>query len=82
VSSTGTPRGSSIGFSPGGRFADHASELHRRDYLDRATAGGYPEALARTVGRRCDQWFDNYVNGIVRREAGDISNLQPWRNCR
>ena len=59
----------------GERFADHASELHRRDYLDRATAGGYPEALARTAGRRRDQWLDNYVNSIVRREAGDISNL-------
>ena len=60
----------------GERFADHASDLHRRDYLDRATAGGYPEALARPPGRRRDQWLDNYVGSIVRREAGDISNLQ------
>ena len=60
----------------GERFVDHTSELHRRDYLDRATAGGYPEALARTAGRRRDRWLDNYVNSIVRREADDISNLQ------
>lgn len=60
----------------GERFAGHRSELHRRDYLNRATAGGYPEALARPQGRRRDRWFDNYVNAIVRREAGDISNLQ------
>ena len=57
-------------------FADHASGLHRRDYLERATAGGYPEALARSEGRRRDQWLDNYVNGSVRREADDISNLR------
>jgi predicted AAA+ superfamily ATPase len=60
----------------GERFADHDSELHRRDYLERATAGSYPEALARTAGRRRDQWLDNYVNSIVRREADDVSNLQ------
>ncbi len=60
----------------GERFTDHTSELHRRDYLDRATAGGYPEALARAAGRRRDQWLDNYVGSIVRREADDISNLQ------
>jgi uncharacterized protein len=60
----------------GERFADHDSELHRRDYLERATAGGYPEALARTTRRRRDQWLDNYVNSIVRREADDVSNLQ------
>ncbi len=60
----------------GERFANHRSELHRRDYLDRATAGGYPEALARPVGRRRDRWLDNYVHSIVRREADDVSNLQ------
>lgn len=60
----------------GERFVDHASDLHRSDYLDRAIAGGYPEALARPLGRRRDQWLDNYVNSIVRREAGDISDLR------
>lgn len=60
----------------GERFTDHRSALHRRDYLDRATAGGYPEALERSAGRRRDQWLDNYVNAIVRREAGEVSNLQ------
>lgn len=60
----------------GERFVDHRSDLHRRNYLDRAIAGGYPEALTRTPGRRRDQWLDNYVNSIVRREAGEVSNLQ------
>lgn len=60
----------------GERFTRHASELHRRDYLDRATAGGYPESLARDPGRRRDQWLDDYVGSIVRREVEDISNLR------
>lgn len=60
----------------GERFADHTSTLHRHDYLDRAIAGGYAEALARTPGRRRERWLDNYMNSVVRREADDISGLQ------
>lgn len=60
----------------GERFAEHRSDLHRHDYLERAIAGGYPEALNRPAGRRRNQWLDNYVDSIVRRDAQDISNLQ------
>ncbi len=60
----------------GDRFVDHASTLSRHDYLERVTAGGYPEALRRTAGRRRDQWLDNYVSRIVQRDAPDVSNLQ------
>lgn len=60
----------------GERFADHTSELHRRDYLERAAAGGYPEALARAPRRRRERWLDNYARSIVRREAHDVSNLR------
>lgn len=59
----------------GERFTNHTSNLHRHHYLLRATAGGYPEALARPEGRRRDSWFDNYADGIVRREAEELSNL-------
>lgn len=60
----------------GERFARHTSTLHRHHYLQRAVAGGYPEALARPEGRRRDAWFDNYADGIVRREAEELTNLQ------
>lgn len=40
----------------------------KRDYLDRALAGGYPEAMARS-GRRRDAWFTSYVQTVVEREA-------------
>lgn len=60
----------------GERFTGHTSTLTRADYLDRATSGSYPEALTRTPGRRRTTWMDNYLHGIVKRDARDISGLQ------
>lgn len=57
-------------------FANHSSPLTRSDYLDRATSGGYPEALARPSGRRRNSWLDNYLERIVHRDAPDVSNRQ------
>jgi uncharacterized protein len=57
-------------------FVEHRSELTRSDYLNRACAGGYPQALARPPGRRRTAWFDNYLRRIVERDAPDISGLQ------
>jgi predicted AAA+ superfamily ATPase len=57
-------------------FVGHASSLTRQDYLERAVAGGYPEALGRTPGRRRNEWLDNYLARIVQRDAPDVSGLQ------
>ncbi|HEX2804838.1 MAG TPA: ATP-binding protein [Kineosporiaceae bacterium] len=59
----------------GETFLGHHSDLTRADYLVRACAGGYPEALTRPAGRRRSAWFDNYVRRIVERDAPDISGL-------
>ncbi len=59
----------------GDRFLGHTSALNRNDYLERAVAGSYPEALART-GRRRSQWLDNYLSRTVERDAPDVSPLQ------
>ena len=48
----------------------------RADYLDRATAGSYPEVLSRPAGRRRTTWLDNYLTRIVERDATDLSHLQ------
>lgn len=56
--------------------ADHTSILGRRDYLERASAGGYPEALARSAGRRRDDWYNAYLEQIVNRDAVDVSGLR------
>lgn len=66
----------------GERFTSHVSALHRHHYLQRAAAGGYPEALARPEGRRRDIWFDNYADGIVRREAADLTGAPHWHDRR
>lgn len=60
----------------GERFLGHTSALSRRDYLERAVAGAFPEALRRPAGRRRNQWLDNYLSRIVTRDARDVSNLQ------
>lgn len=60
----------------GDTFLGRSSDLHRHDYLERAVAGTYPEALARTAGRRRNQWLENYLARIVERDAPDVSNLQ------
>ncbi|MDQ1294234.1 MAG: uncharacterized protein QG608_2117 [Actinomycetota bacterium] len=60
----------------GDTFLDHRGALSRTDYLIRACAGGYPEALTRPAGRRRSAWFDNYVRRIVERDAPDLSRLQ------
>lgn len=57
-------------------FRGHKSSLTRHDYLERAIAGGYPEALSRSPGRRRNDWLDNYVRSIVERDAPEVSNLQ------
>lgn len=54
----------------------HSSSLTRADYLERACAGGYPDALRRPTAGRRDEWYDTYVTQIVNRDAADISGLQ------
>lgn len=48
------------------------SRLSKRDYLERALAGGFPEALSRAAHRR-EAWFDAYVQTVVEREAPGVS---------
>lgn len=50
----------------------YATRLTKADYLVRAAAGGYPEALRRRNGRRA-AWFDAYVETVVEREAPGVS---------
>jgi len=59
----------------GDLFPDHRSALTRHDYLIRACAGSYPEALARPSDRRRAAWLDGYVHRIIQRDATDVSGL-------
>lgn len=60
----------------GGSLLGHSSSLTRADYLERACAGGYPDALRRPTTSRRDEWYDTYVTQIVNRDAVDVSGLQ------
>ncbi|MEL7976316.1 ATP-binding protein [Isoptericola sp. F-RaC21] len=60
----------------GDTFLGATSDLARNDYLERAVAGAYPEALGRPAGRRRNLWLENYLARIVERDAPDVSNLQ------
>lgn len=60
----------------GETFIGHVSTLTRADYLARACAGGYPEALARTSDRRRRAWLDSYTQRVLQRDAPDVSGLQ------
>lgn len=46
-----------------------ATSLIRQDYLERALAGGYPEAVKRSSKLRRDTWFDNYLKLLFEQRA-------------
>lgn len=49
-----------------------ASSLTKRDYLELAATGGYPEVVLRARTRRIG-WFESYVETVVEREAPGIT---------
>jgi uncharacterized protein len=51
------------------------SRLRKVDYLERAIAGGYPEAVKRQPGRR-QKFFDNYINDLIDRDITQLSEIQ------
>jgi len=52
--------------------AGYRSDLTKRDYLERAAAGGFPEAVRRTGHRRA-AWFDAYLETVIEREAPGVA---------
>ncbi len=51
------------------------SDLTRADYVARAIAGGYPEAVKREGGRR-GKFFDGYINDLIDRDITQLSEIQ------
>jgi predicted AAA+ superfamily ATPase len=51
------------------------SELCRRDYLDRAVKGGYPEAIRRTARRRA-AFFESYLTTLIERDVTALSVIE------
>jgi uncharacterized protein len=54
---------------------DHSSSLRRRDYLERAVRGGFPEAVKRTERRR-DAFFDSYLSNLIERDVLELASIE------
>ncbi|MFI7633387.1 ATP-binding protein [Nonomuraea sp. NPDC049400] len=50
--------------------------LRKRDYVDRALRGGYPEAIRRDPGRRRNRFFDSYITDLITRDVRQISDIE------
>jgi predicted AAA+ superfamily ATPase len=48
--------------------------------IDRIIAGGYPEAVSRTVPSRRRAWFDSYITTILLRDVRDITDTDGLSN--
>ncbi len=51
------------------------STMRRRDYLERATIGGFPEAVRRTDRRRT-AFFESYLDTLIKRDVQEISAIE------
>jgi len=58
-----------------GPALSHASTLRKRDYLDRAVRGGYPEAVRRSPRRRA-AFFDSYLTTLIERDITELAVIE------
>lgn len=61
-------------FAHGPRL-NHSSTLRRRDYLERVTVGGFPEAVRRTPRRRT-AFFDSYLSTLIERDVLQLAHIE------
>lgn len=58
-----------------GAALEHASSLRKRDYLERAVRGGYPEAIARSPRRRT-AFFESYLSTLIERDVRQLAQIE------
>lgn len=61
-------------FAHGPRL-NHASSLRRKDYLERVTVGGFPEAVRRAPRRRT-AFFDSYLSTLIERDVLELAHIE------
>jgi predicted AAA+ superfamily ATPase len=54
---------------------EHSSPLRKRDYLERAATGGFPEAVRRTPRRRA-AFFSSYLSTLIERDVLEVSSIK------
>jgi uncharacterized protein len=69
-------------FSAGVDIPAVAAELRRRDYLNRALRGGYPEAVRREQPRRRDRFFESYVADLLARDVKQVAQIERSSDMR
>lgn len=61
-------------FKHGARI-NHRSTLRKRDYLERAVVGGFPEAVRRSARRR-SAFFDSYLSTLIERDVLELASIE------
>jgi uncharacterized protein len=54
---------------------EHSSRLRKRDYLELAVVGGFPEATRRTPRRRA-AFFAAYLSTLIERDVLEVSSIE------
>lgn len=63
----------------GGHGLRMTGSLDKREYLEVAVAGGYPEAVARRPDRRA-RWFESYMKTLIQRDIKDLAEIERLRD--
>jgi uncharacterized protein len=58
-----------------GPALSRTSTLRKRDYLERVTRGGYPEAVRRSPRRRA-AFFDSYLTNLIERDVMELAAIE------
>jgi uncharacterized protein len=58
-----------------GAAIEHASRIRKRDYLELAVVGGFPEAVRRTPKRR-GAFFSSYLSTLIERDVLEVSSIE------
>jgi len=58
-----------------GAAIEHSSGMRKRDYLERAVVGGFPEAVRRTPRRR-GAFFSSYLSTLIERDVLEVSSIE------
>jgi uncharacterized protein len=64
-----------------GPALSRTSTLRKRDYLERAVRGGFPEAVRRSPRRRA-AFFDSYLTSLIERDVKELAVIERQGDLR
>ncbi|GIH78442.1 ATP-binding protein [Planobispora longispora] len=69
-------------FTYGAALQTGPRDLRRKDYLERAIRGGFPEAVKRETSRRRQRFFQSYVDDLISRDVKQVADIQKAGDMR